>query len=261
MLTYYHCIHKQLFAYCMAQDQTTEAEAKVLSIIIPSYNEEKTIATVLEKLHGVQLPHGAKKEIVVVDDGSKDNTQSEVQQAIEAHPEANIRYIRQERNQGKGMAIRKGIEVMTGDYVVIQDADLEYEPEDFCLMLPFLQSGEYEVVYGSRFQNRRNRHSYQSFYWGGRLVSLVTNLLYNQNLTDEPTCYKMFTAKLLRSIPLKCTGFEFCPEVTAKVSRLGHWILEVPIHYYPRSVEEGKKIKWTDGVEALLVLFKYRFSK
>lgn len=245
----------------MDQNQIKNIEQKILSIIIPSYNEEKTIAIVLEKLLAVELPHDAQKEIVVVDDGSIDNTEKEVRNVREKYPEATIKYVRQEKNQGKGMAIRRGIEEVTGDFVVIQDADLEYEPEDFCLMLPFLQKGEYEVVYGSRFQNRRNRHSYQSFYWGGRLVSFVTNVLYRQNLTDEPTCYKMFTSKLLKSIPLKCTGFEFCPEVTAKVSKLGHWILEVPIHYYPRSVEEGKKIKWTDGVEALLVLFKYRFSK
>lgn len=245
----------------MDQNQIKNIEQKILSIIIPSYNEEKTIAIVLEKLLAVELPHDAQKEIVVVDDGSIDSTEKEVRNVREKYPEATIKYVRQEKNQGKGMAIRRGIEEVTGDFVVIQDADLEYEPEDFCLMLPFLQKGEYEVVYGSRFQNRRNRHSYQSFYWGGRLVSFVTNVLYRQNLTDEPTCYKMFTSKLLKSIPLKCTGFEFCPEVTAKVSKLGHWILEVPIHYYPRSVEEGKKIKWTDGVEALLVLFKYRFSK
>lgn len=243
----------------MAQDQEENRDGKILSVIIPSYNEEKTIAIVLEKLVAVKLPHGVKMEIIVVDDGSKDKTAREVQKTIEANPETNIRYILQEKNQGKGMAIRKGIEAITGNFVVIQDADLEYDPEDFCLMLPFLQSGEYEVVYGSRFQNRRNRHSYQSFYWGGRIVSFMTNLLYRQNLTDEPTCYKMFTSRLLKSIPLKCTGFEFCPEVTAKVSKLGHWILEVPIHYYPRSVEEGKKIKWTDGVEALFVLLKYRF--
>ena len=244
----------------MVQSLTQNEEQKILSIIIPSYNEEKTIAIVLEKLIAVDLPHNTRKEIIVVDDGSKDNTKKEVEKIIEKYPEVVIKYVLQEKNQGKGMAIRRGIEEVMGDFVVIQDADLEYEPEDFCLMLPFLQKGEYEVVYGSRFQNRRNRHSYQSFYWGGRLVSFVTNLLYRQNLTDEPTCYKMFTTRLLKSIPLKCTGFEFCPEVTAKVSKLGHWILEVPIHYYPRSVEEGKKIKWTDGVEALLVLLKYRFS-
>jgi glycosyltransferase involved in cell wall biosynthesis len=239
---------------------TENGGGKVLSVIIPSYNEEKTIAAVLQKLVAVELPHGLSKEIIVVDDGSTDNTESEVMRIAQALPGENIQYIRQSANQGKGMAIRRGIGAVSGDYVVIQDADLEYDPNDFCLMLPYLLSGEYEVVYGSRFLNRRNRHSYQSFYWGGRLISLVTNLLYRQSLTDEPTCYKMFTSSLLKSIPLSCTGFEFCPEVTAKVSKRGHWILEVPIHYYPRSVEEGKKIKWTDGVEALLVLLKYRFS-
>lgn len=244
----------------MNQIVVDNSAGKILSIIVPSYNEEKTIAAILEKLIAVDLPQAVGKEIVVVDDGSKDNTEQEVFRIKELFPRETILFVRQPRNQGKGMAIRRGIQEITGDYVVIQDADLEYEPEDFSLMLPFLLSGEYEVVYGSRFLNRRNRHSYQSFYWGGRLISFVTNLLYRQNLTDEPTCYKMFTAQLLKSIPLHCTGFEFCPEVTAKVSKLGHWILEVPIHYYPRSVEEGKKIKWTDGLEALAVLLKYRFS-
>ena len=238
----------------------TQAGDTILSIIIPSYNEEKTIGEVLRRIIAVELPHAAGKEIIVVDDGSEDGTEQVVRRVKEQYPQEKIIYFRHEKNRGKGTAVRTGIRFVTGSYAVIQDADMEYNPEDFCLMLPYLTSGEYEAVYGSRFLNRRNRHSYRSFYWGGRIVSAAANLLYGQKLTDEPTCYKMFASKLLKSIPLQCTGFEFCAEITAKVSKLGHKILEIPIHYSPRSVEEGKKIKWTDGVEALWTLIKYRFK-
>lgn len=234
---------------------------KVLSIIIPSYNEGATICKILEKILQVELPGNTEKEIVVVDDGSRDGTQQAVEEFARSHPRMPVRYVRHEKNRGKGMAIRTGIGYITGDYVIIQDADLEYDPQDYRLLLPHLLSGRHRVVYGSRFLNKRNRHSYQTFYWGGRLVSFVTNLLYGQHLTDEPTCYKMFETSLLKSIELRCTGFEFCPEVTAKVAKLGHRIKEIPINYYPRSVEEGKKIKWTDGLEAINTLVKYRFKK
>ena len=234
---------------------------KILSIIIPSYNEGATIHKILEEILLVRLPENAGKEIIVVDDGSKDNTKEAVEEFAHNHPETPVKYIRQPKNQGKGMAIRAGIKHVTGNYVIIQDADLEYDPQDYNLLLPYLLSGEKKVIYGSRFLNRSNTHSYQSFYWGGRLVSLITNLFYGQNLTDEPTCYKMFETSLLKSIKLECTGFEFCPEVTAKVAKLGFKIKEVPIHYYPRSIEEGKKIKWTDGLEAITTLIKYRFKK
>lgn len=234
---------------------------KVLSVIIPSYNEGATICRILEKISEVKLPENTGMELIVVDDGSADRTQEAVGDFAREHPQLPVRYVRHDKNQGKGMAIRTGIGYLTGDYVIIQDADLEYDPQDYCVLLPHLLSGEHQVVYGSRFLNKSNTHSYQSFYWGGRLVSFVTNLLYGQHLTDEPTCYKMFATSLLKSIELRCTGFEFCPEVTAKVSRLGHKIKEIPIDYYPRSIEEGKKIKWTDGLEAIKTLIKYRFKK
>lgn len=236
-------------------------KSKILSIIIPVYNEEKTIRDLLGKVIQVQLPAGVDKEIIIVNDCSRDNSDIFIQDYIKAHPDILIKYVLHAVNQGKGMAIRTGIKEVTGDFVIIQDADLEYEPEDYLVLLPYLLSGEFEVIYGSRFLNKQNTHSYQSFYWGGRLVSLVTNILYAQHLTDEPTCYKMFDTKLLKSINLECTGFEFCPEITAKVAKLGYKIKEVPIHYYPRSVEEGKKIKWYDGVEAIWTLLKYRFCK
>jgi glycosyltransferase involved in cell wall biosynthesis len=231
----------------------------ILSIIIPCYNEEPTLERLLEKVIGLELVNGAQKEIIIVNDCSTDRSENIAWEVITRHPEVSVKYARHEENAGKGMAIRTGLRLTTGDYVVIQDADLEYAPEDFNLLLQYLITNDTKVVYGSRFLNPGNTHSYQTFYLGGRLVSLVANILYRQHLTDEPTCYKMFNAELLKSIPLECTGFEFCPEVTAKVSKLGYKITELPIHYYPRKMQEGKKIKWHDGVEAIWTLLKYKF--
>ena len=228
-----------------------------LSIIIPAYNEEQTIRKLLDKVCAVTLIEGISKEILVIDDGSSDSTNDIVAEYVSSLGVKNIRLISKERNQGKGAALRKGIEVATGDFIIIQDADLEYDPEDYNLLLPHLLNGE-KVVYGSRFLRKENKHSYQSFYYGGLLVTFFTNLLFLQKLTDEPTCYKAFETNFLKSIPLKCTGFEFCPEVTAKTAKKGIKIKEVPIHYYPRSIEQGKKIKWTDGLDALWTLLKYR---
>lgn len=234
---------------------------EVLSIIIPVYNEESTLKRLLEKVIHVKLTNGVGKEIIIINDCSHDKSEAIAKCVIAEYPDVSIKYARHEVNSGKGMAIRTGLQLVTGDYVVIQDADLEYEPQDFDLLLGYLITCEKKVVYGSRFLERENKHSYLGFYLGGRLVSLFTNILYGQHLTDEPTCYKMFDADLLKSIPLQCTGFEFCPEVTAKVSKLGYKIKELPIHYYPRSIREGKKIKWYDGVEAIWILLKYRFIK
>ena len=203
--------------YVLKQLLSMADHEKTLSVIIPSYNEGKTICHILTRVLSVLLPFEIKKEIVVVDDGSADET---------------------------GMLVESFIR--------------EHDPHDYSLLLPYLHSGEYSVVYGSRFLNRQNRHSYPAFYWGGRLVSFIASLLYGQVLTDEPTCYKMFRSSLLKSIPLDCTGFEFCPEITAKVLKKGYKIKEVAISYTPRSVEDGKKIKWTDGLEAIWVLLKYR---
>lgn len=232
---------------------------KTLTIIIPAYNEEKTIRQLLQKVSDVKLINGTGKEIIVVNDCSRDSTEDFVKQYIHAHPDETIVLINQEKNRGKGAAIRKGIEYVTGDYVIIQDADLEYEPEDYNILLQTFLSENLKVLYGSRFLNPQNRHSYRSFYWGGRLVTWFTNVLYIQHLTDEPTCYKLFDAVFLKSLTLRCEGFEFCPEVTAKIAKKGLKIREVAINYYPRSIQEGKKIKWTDGIEALWTLFKYRF--
>ena len=230
-----------------------------LSIIIPAYNEAQTIHLLLDKVLAVNLVKEFKKELIIVNDCSVDNTQEVVELYIKNHKDSNIQLINQHYNQGKGAAIRKGLEFITGDYVIIQDADLEYDPEDYNPLLSYMIDNNLSVIYGSRFLMKENKHSYQTFYLGGRIVSLFTNLLYFQHLTDEPTCYKLFKTDLIKSIPLKCNGFEFCPEITAKVAKKGIRIKELPIKYYPRSIEEGKKIKWTDGVEALWTLLKYRF--
>lgn len=237
---------------------------KTLGILIPAYNEEKTIGKILARLallcrDGV-FPDISGCEIVIVNDGSTDNTQAVIEDFKKSNPDLTVRNFCQP-NGGKGTALRRAIRETTADIIVIQDADLEYDPEDFSIMIPYITSGEYSVVYGSRFLNHHNKHSYSSFYLGGRLVSLVSNILYGLHLTDEPTCYKMFTREVAESITLECTGFEFCPEFTAKVSKAGYSIQEVPIHYHPRSIEEGKKINWKDGVEAIWTLIKYRFTK
>ena len=232
-----------------------------LSIIIPAYNEEKTIAELLQRVLDADLGEGIGRELIVVNDCSTDSTGRIVEAFIATHPDAPITYLKHDRNQGKGMAVRTGIQAVTGDYVVMQDADLELDPKDFAKMLPHLLSGQYQVVYGSRFLVEENSHTYVSYQMGGKFLSIMTNLLYGQHITDEPTCYKMFETRLLKSIPLDCKGFEFCPEVTAKVSRLGHKIKEVPIRYYPRSIEEGKKLRLKDGLQAIVTLLKYRFWK
>ncbi len=233
---------------------------KKLSIIIPAYNEERSIVLILEKIARTELVGKIGKEILIIDDGSKDLTSEKCKQFIQAHPELNIHYHLQSSNQGKGAALRTGIALATGDWTIIQDADLEYDPEDYNVLLQRVIEHDEKVVYGSRFLNPSNKHSYLRFYIGGRLVTFVTNLLYRQHLTDEPTCYKFFDTRFLKSIPLTCQGFEFCPEVTAKVCKRGIKIHEVPIHYYPRSIAEGKKINWKDGLQAIWTLLKYRFK-
>lgn len=232
----------------------------LLSIIIPLYNEEKTIRVVLEKVEEIFKTASFKYEVIIVDDGSKDNSVSIVEETIKGLGESYKLY-RAERNQGKGAAIRLGLRYVKGEYVVIQDADLEYDPRDILTMIDYMQTHKLSVLYGSRVLNKQNHCQSKIFYLGGRLVTLATNILYLQNLTDEPTCYKIFKTDIIRKMELKCNGFEFCPEVTAKISKMGYKIREVPISYYPRTIEEGKKISWLDGVEAIWTLLRYRFSK
>lgn len=231
----------------------------LLSIIIPLYNEEKTISVVLEKIEKIFKTTSFKYEVVIVDDGSKDNSVSIIEKTIKNLCESYKLY-RAERNQGKGAAIRLGLQYATGEYVVIQDADLEYDPRDILTMIEQVQTHKLNVLYGSRILNKQNQCQNKMFYLGGRLVTLVANILFLQNITDEPTCYKMFKTDILRKMELNCNGFEFCPEVTAKISKMGYKIKEIPISYYPRTIEEGKKISWLDGVEAIWTLVRYRFS-
>ncbi|MBN2280024.1 MAG: glycosyltransferase family 2 protein [Candidatus Marinimicrobia bacterium] len=223
-----------------------------LSVIIPTYNESATIETLLKKVLAVPI----HKEIIVVDDGSQDNTALLLKPFVDAK---SVKYFRHEKNQGKGSAIKTAIRHLTGNVVIIQDADLEYDPEDYNKLIDPIIQQKAQVVYGSRFLNKSNKHSYMRFYLGGIFVSFIANILYHQKLTDEPTCYKVFDAAFLKSIPLKCERFEFCPEITAKIAKKGIRIREIPINYYPRSIKEGKKINWKDGLEAIWTLIKYRF--
>ena len=223
-----------------------------LSVIIPNFNEKQTLELVIAKVQAVAVD----TQIIIVDDASTDGS-IEILKKYQNLP--NFKIIYHPTNQGKGAAIRSGIEFVEGNIVIIQDADLEYEPADYLHLIKPIIAHETKVVYGSRLLNSENHKSYTSFYLGGRLVTFFTNLLYNQHLTDEPTCYKVFDTELLKSINLKCSRFEFCPEVTAKIAKLGISIPELPISYYPRKIEEGKKIKWYDGIEALWVLLKYKF--
>lgn len=225
-----------------------------LSILIPVYNEENTIKKIIDIITKVDIGD-IKKEIVVVDDGSKDNT-LEVLKKIKG-----IKLIGHKKNSGKGAAIKTAIKHATGDIIIIQDADLEYDPNEYGVLIKPIIEKKAKVVYGSRRLKKSNRkHSGLSFYIGGVSLTLLTNILYpSAHITDEPTCYKVFRADILKNIKLKCKRFEFCPEVTAKVIKMGIKIKEVPISYYPRSVKEGKKINWKDGIEAVWTLLKFRF--
>jgi dolichol-phosphate mannosyltransferase len=228
---------------------------KTLSILIPVYNEENTIAEVLKQLDSLVIPK-YKKEIIVVDDCSVDKSTKKIQAASRKIP---LKLLRHQKNMGKGAAIRTAIEAATGDIVVIQDADLEYDPKDFIPMLIEMKRLNSPVVFGSRRLQQTNiQYSGFSFYIGGLLLTYLTNILYGSNITDEPTCYKMFEREFLVSLKLNSKKFDFCPEVTAKTLRKGYSIPEVPISYFPRNIKDGKKIRATDFIEAVLTLIKYR---
>ncbi|MEZ5990785.1 MAG: glycosyltransferase family 2 protein [Planctomycetota bacterium] len=242
------------------EDPSSVTRTETLSVVIPAYNEAPTLESVLDKVASVPLKLNV--EMVIVDDGSKDRTAEIARAWAQRHADEkrlSVKVISKE-NGGKGTAVRRGIEESSGEYVIIQDADLEYDPNDYIKLLePMLAEGA-EVVYGSRITGPDKPGSLK-FYLGGKLVTLVTNILYWSHITDEPTCYKLFRGDLIRSIPLTCTGFEFCPEVTAKVLKRGIQIHEVPIRYFPRSIEEGKKIRSWDGILAIWELLKWRFRK
>ena len=218
---------------------------------MPVFNEERTAAEMIRRVRDVPLDI----ELIVVDDGSTDATP-----AILAGTPGIDRLLVHAKNRGKGAAIRTGLAHATGDLVVVQDADLEYDPQDFLPMLEAMEKENTRVVYGSRILGH-NPMSRPSFYFGGRLLSVLTNVLYGTRITDEPTCYKMFRREVLEGLDLRCEGFEFCPEVTAKVARKGYRIVEVPIRYAPRDLREGKKIRWRDGLTAIRTLVGLRFRR
>jgi glycosyltransferase involved in cell wall biosynthesis len=223
-----------------------------ISIIIPVYNEEKTLAVLINKVKAVDFsPYAA--EIIAVDDGSKDET-PRILSSFNG-----IKVVTLPQNSGKGSAIQAGLKQAGGEYVIIQDADLEYEPEDIKTMFFYAKNNDSPIVYGSRNLNKKNKRAGFLFYSGGVFLSLLTNFLYGTKITDEPTCYKLFRRDVIEKIKVRSRRFEFCPEVTAKAARLGYKIKEIPISYAPRSVKEGKKIKVWDGFEAVWTLIKYRF--
>lgn len=230
-----------------------------LSIVVPVYNEGKTIATVLDKIKGVQLTNAIEKEIIVVNDCSADNTEEEILSYQRRNTDTTIKYYKHEVNRGKGAALHTGFMQATGDCTIVQDADLEYDPNEFNLLLkPFLD-GFADVVYGSRFMGG-NPHRIL-FFWhtiGNKFLTFVSNMCTNLNLTDMETCYKMFDTRILKSLDLVENRFGFEPEVTAKISRIpAIRIYEIGISYYGRTYEEGKKINWKDGFRALYCIVKY----
>jgi glycosyltransferase involved in cell wall biosynthesis len=233
-----------------------------LSILIPAFHEEKTIAEVLRRVASVDTAaHGFDKEIIVCDDGSRDATGAEVERIARELPAAKIRLVVHPQNRGKGAAIRTALEHATGDFVLIQDADLEYEVSDYPAMLEAVRQGA-DAVYGSRFLARAYPQGMAlPNFVANKVLTVSANLLYGHHITDEATCFKVIRTDLLRDLHLTCERFEFCPEVTAKLGLRKVRIVEVPIAYTARSVESGKKVRWTDGVEALWVLLKHRFGR
>ena len=224
-----------------------------LTVIMPVFNERTTVAEVIRRMRAVDLPFTL--EIIAVDDGSSDGSDK----VLEALEDSTVRVMRHQKNQGKGAAIRTGLAEARGDLVLIQDADLEYDPNDWPKLLEPILRGKARVVYGSRFTGERKNMLF--WHWvGNRFLSLVTNVLYNTTLSDMETCYKLFDRRVLDGLTVVSDRFDFEPEITAKVLRRGHRIYEVPISYAGREPEEGKKITWRDGFGALKALIKFRFT-
>ena len=229
-----------------------------LSIIIPAYNEEKTIEKILDKVLKVKLP--LEKEIIIVDDNSSDNTFNILQK------QKNIILLKHEKNKGKGAAIKTAFQKTSGDIIIIQDADLEYDPNDYPKLLAPILENNFSVVYGSRFSGKKlnlagEKKTDLPFHWmGNKFLSLLTSILFGQKVTDMETCYKVFKKEVINNMTIKSNRFEFEPEITAKILKKGYKIKEVPIYYKVRSYEEGKKITITDGIKALYYIVKYRFK-
>ena len=233
--------------------------SKTLSIVIPAYNEERTIHEILDAVRAVELVGGMKKEIIIVDDCSTDNTMDRLEAYSAEFPDMGLSLFKHEVNKGKGAALHTGIDKATGDYIIIQDADLEYDPQEFNLLLKPILRGEADVVYGSRFVGGHPHRVLFFFHTiGNKYLTFMSNLFTGINLTDMETCYKLFRSDLIKGVRLKEKRFGFEPEVTAKISRIkGVRIYEVGISYYGRTYEEGKKIGWKDGFRALWCIMKY----
>lgn len=224
-----------------------------LSIIVPVYNEEQTLPVILGRLLNIPVD----KQIIVVDDASQDSSPAVLQTLAEEHK---IVLLTHGANRGKGAAIRTGLEHAAGEFTVIQDADLEYDPHDIVRMLEIAERQNADAVFGDRVHNPESGISYRRYYWGGRFLTFLANLLYGVNISDESTCYKMVRTSLLKSLGLTCRRFEFCPEVVAKLGKRNIRIYEIPISYSPRKMEEGKKIRWRDGLIAIWTLLKLRLT-
>ena len=234
-----------------------------LSIIIPAYNEGRTIHLILDKIKAVELINDIQKEIIIVNDCSRDSTEDAIRLYQETNADLNIQYFKHEVNMGKGAALHTGISKATGDYLIIQDADLEYDPFEYNDLLKPVVNGFADVVYGSRFMGS-NPHRIL-FFWhtiGNRWLTFASNMFSNMNLTDMETCYKLFNTKMIQGIALTEKRFGFEPEITIKISRIPHIrIYEVGISYYGRTYYEGKKIGWKDGVRAIYCILKYGLFK
>jgi len=234
-------------------------DIKTLSIIIPTYNEAATVHLILDKIKAVSLLNDIAKELIIINDFSTDNTKKAIERYITSNPDLNIKYFEHEYNKGKGAALHTGIKQATGEYLIIQDADLEYDPEEYNMLLKPVLNGFADVVYGSRFMGN-NPHRVL-FYWhtiGNKFLTNLSNIATNLNLTDMETCYKLFRTEIIKGLTLKENRFGFEPEVTSKISRVPKIrIYEVGISYYGRTYEEGKKINWKDGFRAIYCIVKY----